>query len=403
MNIVPSSPDTTLAAADRRLLRSWRDCGTQVPAYPDWDAVLNVIEMLRKLPPLVLPAEVARLRGRLALAAKGEAVVIMAGDCAENIQDLELGGIRGLASYLDRASTRLANTTGKDAFWIARKAGQLAKPRSNPTETVGATTLESYRGDLINARGFSAEDRVPNPTRMVHAYGYAAAVHTALKSEPLSPSDKTVPIAHETLLLPYDLGLTRTVQDGTRVCGSAHMLWVGHRTRQANGPHVRFCAGISNPVGIKIGPNCDPDTLASLIDAFEDGREPGRLVLIARMGVERISDALPPLLERSKALLPHPLWLCDPMHGNAEKLPGGTVTRRLSKIVAETETYRRLMRKADLPCGGLHLELAGENVTECLDGVKLCDEASLAPRYTSLMDPRLTPRQCDAVLTAFLA
>jgi 3-deoxy-7-phosphoheptulonate synthase len=291
----------------------------------------------------------------------------------------------------------------RETFWILRKAGQFAKPRSSATEIVGDMRLESFRGDIVNERRPDPRGRSPNPIRMAHAYGQAlVTLELARQWRAASHRDRFVPIAHEALLLPYDLALTATGDDNNAACcGAAHMLWIGNRTRDLDGPHLAFAAGLCNPVGIKVGPGMDPQDVRALARRLSPEDDAGKLLFIGRLGAERIEDELPALIAASKVDGRRPIWICDPMHGNAEKLPEGTVTRRLANILREISLFGDICRAEGVAAGGLHLEMSGEDVTECLDDDDLCTEVDLAPAYLSAMDPRLNRKQALRVVTAF--
>jgi len=384
-------------ALDRLLDQWWRE-GVQTPGYRDFEALKAVIAYLRESPPLLPSTEIDALAQRLGDAATGQGVVLMGGDCAERLSDASIHQAPALATCLDHLGRRIKAAIELEPILVARAAGQLAKPRSNPTEKRGEAELESYRGDMINAARFSAEARDPSLARLLFARALSRYILSIFAMQPLSWPLAT---AHETLSLPYDIGLTRLENDGRLLCTSAHMLWVGHRTRAPTGAYTAFAATISNPIGVKIGADCDVEEFKAIIQAIGP-KLPGRLSLISRMGSEHVADKLPALIEVSQKILSAPLWICDPMHGNAERLPGGTVTRRLSNITREAEAFRKAVETAGLPLGGLHLELSGADITECLDGHDLKEEKDLSRSYTSAMDPRLNCAQATTVLDAFL-
>ncbi len=415
----------------------------QQAAYGDSAKLASVLEEMGRLPPLVTSWEVEQLRGELARAAVGESFVLQGGDCAESFDDCRADSIAGKLKILLQMSLVLVHGTRKPVIRIGRIAGQYAKPRSANDETRGDVTLPAYRGDIINRDGFSAADREPDPTLMLRAYeraaltlnfiraltdgGFADLHHpeywdvsfakgtpnaeqyqrivdsiresldfvsaiTGVENEVLRRVD--VFTSHEALALPYEQAQTRQVP---RRAGwynlSTHFPWIGMRTAQLAGAHVEFHRGIRNPLGIKIGPAMTAEWLVDLLDALDPEREPGRITLIHRMGASQVSTMLPPLIETVKRTGRTLLWMCDPMHGNTETTPTGIKTRRFDKIISELEQSFEVHSQLGSRLGGAHIELTGEDVTECIGGARGLVEADLERAYKSRVDPRLNYEQ----------
>ncbi|HWO25239.1 MAG TPA: 3-deoxy-7-phosphoheptulonate synthase class II [Kofleriaceae bacterium] len=423
---------------------SWR----QKPArqqvdYGDSEALARVIAEMGQLPPLVTSWEVERLRGELARAARGEAFVLQGGDCAESFDDCRAQSIADKLKILLQMSLVLVHGTRKNVIRIGRIAGQYAKPRSADVETRGDVTLPAYRGDIINRDGFTFAERDPDPVLMLRAYeraaltlnfiralvdgGFADLHHpeywdisfatgspnaeqyerivesiresldfvsaiTGTESEVLRRVD--VYTSHEALALPYEQAQTRTVP---RRAGwynlSTHFPWIGMRTAQLDGAHVEFFRGIENPLGIKVGPAMTTDWLLGLLDVLDPERRPGRITLIHRMGAGLVAEKLPPLVEAVRAAGRVVLWVCDPMHGNTETTPTGIKTRRFDNIVSELEQSFALHTQVGSRLGGVHFELTGEDVTECIGGARGLAEIDLERAYKSRVDPRLNYEQ----------
>ena len=285
---------------------------------------------------------------------------------------------------------RIAAASGLQLVGVGRMAGQFAKPRSAPIETRGDIALPAYRGDIINGIAFEATARRPDPERMFRAYAQGAAT--------LSRIGRAVFTSHEALLLPFEEALTRTdPETGKAYATSAHFLWIGDRTRFRGSAHVEFARGLANPIGIKCGPTLDAETLLSLLDTLDPGREPGRITLIARMGYGRIETALPPLL-REVRRSGHPvLWSCDPMHGNTIRTALGSKTRPLDRILAETRDFFAMTSAEGVRCGGLHFEMTGRDVAECIGGGVAIGDPDMGDRYHTHCDPRLNPAQAMAL------
>jgi 3-deoxy-7-phosphoheptulonate synthase len=423
---------------------SWRGLpAAQQPSYGDEAALERAIDDIRRLPPLVTSWEVEQLRATLAKAARGQAFVLQGGDCAESFDDCSAESIAGKLKILLQMSLLLVHGTRKPVVRIGRIAGQYAKPRSADHETRGGVTLPSYRGDLINREAFTAADRDPDPMLMLRAYeraaltlnfiralvdgGFADLHHpeywdvsfargtphaaqyerivasiresldfvsaiTGVESEVLRRVEMYT--SHEALILHYDQAQTRTVP---RRAGwynlSTHFPWIGMRTAQLDGAHVEFHRGIENPLGIKIGPGMTTDWLLGLLDALDPQHKPGRITLIHRMGATQVAAKLPPLIEAVRRAGRTVLWICDPMHGNAETTPSGFKTRRFDNILSELEQSFALHEAAGSHLGGVHFELTGEDVTECVGGARGLAEADLERAYKSRVDPRLNYEQ----------
>ena len=432
---------------------SWRDHdGRQMPEYTDAAALAAAEAQLGSYPPLVFAGEARALKADLAKVAAGEAFLLQGGDCAESFAEFHPNNIRDTFRVLLQMAVVLTYASKLPIVKVGRMAGQFAKPRSKPTEVIKDVELPSYRGDIINDIGFSPESRIPDPQRMVRAYNQSAATLNLLRAFAAggyanlhqvhawtldfmgrSPWAKkfsemadrigealdfmkacgidaeTVPqlkatafyTSHEALLLPYEQALTR--QDsltGDWYDTSAHMLWIGDRTRFAGSAHVEYMRGIGNPIGMKVGPSLEPDVLLRLLDELNPAREAGRITLITRYGHDKIEAGLPPLV-RAVMREGHPVvWSCDPMHGNVITAPNGYKTRPFERILAEVRGFFAVHRAEGSFGGGIHAELTGQNVTECTGGAVDVTEQSLADRYHTHCDPRLNAAQ--SIELAFL-
>jgi len=413
----------------------------QQPAWPDGDAVTAASAEIATMPPLVFAGEVDQLRDRLAAAAAGRAFLLQGGDCAETFAGATADRIRARVKTILQMAVVLTYGASMPVVKMGRMAGQFAKPRSSDDETRGAVTLPAYRGDIVNGYDFTPESRRADARRLVQAYHTSAAtlnliraftqggfadlrqVHSWNRGFASNPAnaryeglareiDRAIKFmeaagadfdelkrvefytGHEGLLMDYERPMTRIdSRNGTPVDTSAHFLWIGERTRDLDGAHVDFFSRVRNPIGVKLGPSTTVDTLHRLIDVLDPEREPGRLTFITRMGASRIRDALPPLLEAVKATDATPLWVTDPMHGNGVTTDTGYKTRRFDDIVDEVVGFFAAHREIGTFPGGLHVELTGDDVTECLGGSEHIDEATLATRYESLCDPRLNHMQ----------
>ncbi|GIX35308.1 MAG: phospho-2-dehydro-3-deoxyheptonate aldolase [Lysobacteraceae bacterium] len=423
---------------------SWRQrVALQQPSYPDAGRLEAVRAELSRLPPLVTSWEILALKRQLAEAQEGRRFLLQGGDCAESFDDCESGLISNRLKVLLQMSLVLVHGLRMPVVRVGRFAGQYAKPRSADTETRDGVSLPSYRGDLINAAAFTAEARTPDPRRMIEGHarsamtmnfvralidgGFADLHHPEywdlawVRHSPLAQEYQRLVDAigdavrfmetlageaihnlnrvefytsHEALLLHYEECLTRQVP---RQWGwfnlSTHFPWIGMRTADADGAHVEYLRGVRNPVAVKIGPSVTPDQLLRLIDVLNPADEPGRLTLIHRMGREKIGTALPRLLEAVRREGRRVLWVADPMHGNTESTGSGYKTRRFENIRGELEDAFDIHAAAGTRLGGVHLELTGEDVTECLGGARELTEADLGRAYRSSVDPRLNYEQ----------
>ncbi|MGO1544192.1 MAG: class II 3-deoxy-7-phosphoheptulonate synthase [Gulosibacter sp.] len=423
-------------------LDNWRNLPIrQQPTWPDAEAAKYVLDELSQRPPLVFAGEVDRLKDRLGQAAAGNAFVLQGGDCAETFAGANADKIRGRVSTILQMALVLTYGAEMPVVKMGRMAGQFAKPRSKDTETRDGVTLPAYRGDIVNDFAFTEESRTPNPQRMMDGYHVSAStlnlirafttggfadmreVHSWNKGFASNPANarydlmareidralkfmaatgadfealKEVEfyIGHEGLLLEYERALTR-IDSRTQLPydTSAHFIWIGERTRDLEEAHMDFFARVRNPIGVKLGPTTDSDTMKRIIEKLDPEREPGRLTFITRMGAEKIGDVLPGLLETIKSEDATPLWITDPMHGNGFTTERGFKTRRFDDVVTEVKGFFTAHKEAGTHPGGIHVELTGDDVTECLGGSDAIDEAALETRYESLCDPRLNHMQ----------
>ena len=415
------------------------------PNYIDKKKFDIAIKKMKKLPPLVFAGEVRSLKNELAKCVDGKGFLLQAGDCAESFAEFHPNYIRDTFRVIMQMAVVLSFASGVPVTKVGRLAGQFAKPRSSPIEEKDGVKLPSYLGDMINGIEFNENSRVPDPNRMLQAYNQAASTQNLLRafayggyadlstiqnwnldfvkkskqgsnfkivadriSECLrfidacginnenvrQLSETSFFISHEALLLPYETAFTRvdsTTGDWYDV--SAHMVWIGDRTRQLNGAHVEFCKGISNPIGIKVGPTTDKDELLKVIKALNPENEKGKIVLIVRMGSKLIDDLLPPILEKIKSANVNVVWSCDPMHANIEKSKSGFKTRNFNNILNEVKSFFKLHKKSGTYAGGIHLEMTGQNVTECIGGLQKISDKDLSSRYHTHCDPRLNASQ----------
>lgn len=423
--------------------QSWRErVALQQVDYPDAAALEVALATLRDVPPLVTSWEVEALRADLAKAAAGEAFLLQAGDCAERFADCRSDVISAQLKIILQMGLVLAHGTEKPVIRVGRWAGQYVKPRSQAFETRDGQTLLSYRGDAIHQLAFGAAARVPDPNLLVRAYersamtlnflralvarGFAdlesadnwdlsfasgtphqaefARVVDSLRASLRVVSAATGQVAvarrvdlftsHEGLSLPYESALTRAVPRRTGYYNlSTHFPWIGMRTADIEGAHVEFHRGLRNPIGIKIGPQTTPDALLALVERLDPEREPGRMTIIHRLGVQRVADTLPPLVRAMQNAGRRPLWVCDPMHGNTEFLANGYKTRRFENIVGEIAASIAIHRDNGSMLGGIHVEVTGDNVTECTGGARGLVEADLERAYRTAVDPRLNVEQ----------
>lgn len=432
---------------------SWKSKkAVQLPEYPSAAAVDSVVERLTNYPPLVFAGEARRLKAALAKIAGGEGFLLQGGDCAESFAEFHPNNIRDTFRVLLQMAIILTFGAATPVVKVGRMAGQFAKPRSEGMETRDGTSLPSYKGDIINGIAFDNKNRVPDPERMVQAYNQSAATLNLLRAfaqggyadlhkvkqwtlnfvekspageryadlagrldealnfmEACGLTSDNVPqireadfyTSHEALLLPYEQALTRIDStSGDWYDVSAHMLWIGDRTRQPDGAHVEFLRGVKNPLGLKCGPSTTLDDLLKLIDVLNPDNEPGRLSLIVRMGAEVVRDKLPALLRAVKKEGRSVVWVSDPMHGNTVKTTAGIKTRPFDLIMKEVRGFFDTCQAEGVHAGGVHLELTGRDVTECLGGAIAIGEDNLGDRYDTHCDPRLNASQ--AVELAFL-
>jgi 3-deoxy-7-phosphoheptulonate synthase len=440
-----SDPSETIVQADPSVtagLDYWRQLPIkQQPEWPDPAAVAAASAELSTLPPLIFAGEVDILRERLARAARGDSFLLQGGDCAETFAGATAEQIRNRLKTLLQMAVVLTYGASMPIVKMGRMAGQFAKPRSSDLETQGDVTLPAYRGDIVNGYPFTPESRQADPRRLIQGYHTSAStlnliraftqggfadlreVHSWNKGFATNPAnqryaslaseiDRAVKFmeaagadfdelkrvefytSHEGLLMDYERPMTRIdSRNGTPVNTSAHFLWIGERTRDLDGAHVDYFSRIRNPIGVKLGPTTSADDMERLIDKLDPNREPGRLTFITRMGAGKVRDALPPLLEAIKSFDATPLWVTDPMHGNGLTTPTGYKTRRFDDVVDEVRGFFESHRAAGTHPGGIHVELTGDDVTECLGGSEQIDEATLATKYESLCDPRLNHMQ----------
>ena len=434
-------------------LNSWRNFPIkQVPAYEDAEALQSVEERLAGFPPLVFAGEARNLKAHLAEVCEGRSFLLQGGDCAESFVEHHADNIRDTFRVLLQMAVVLTYGAKLPVIKVGRMAGQFAKPRSADTETMDGVELPSYRGDIINGIEFDATARVPDPERQISAYRQAASTLNLLRAFAKggyadltevhrwnqgfiaeSPqgaryevmanqineamdfmaacgiTSLTAPqmgmvnfyTSHEALLLGFEQALTRLDStSGEYYDTSAHMLWIGDRTRQPDGAHVEFLSGVKNPLGLKCGPSLEPDELITLLDKLNPENEAGRITLIARFGHENVEAHLPALVRKVTAEGRKVVWSCDPMHGNTIKASNGYKTRPVDRILTEVQRFMAVHQAEGTHAGGIHFEMTGQNVTECLGGAQAISEEDLSSRYHTHCDPRLNGSQ--ALELAFL-
>jgi len=368
------------------------------PVWPDPVELATVVRRLAAGLPLVLPAECDTLQRRLAAVADGQAFLVQGGDCAETFRDLSLDTLSRTMDTLFGTADQLSEAMFRPVVVVARLAGQYAKPRSQPVETRGGVTLPSYMGDAVNGIEFTPEARTPDPYRLAQAYAASGATLNAVRSllaeAGATGGGRELYVSHEALLLDYERPLVRTdPRTGTRYSGSGHLLWVGERTRAADGAHIEFLSRIGNPLAVKVGPTATADELLALVERLDPDRQPGRLTFIVRMGTDRVRRVLPDLVAKVTAAGARVAWVTDPMHGNTFTAPSGHKARDCAAILDEVTGFFEVHRALGTHAGGLHLELTGSEVTECVGaGVRLGD---LSQRYRSACDPRLNRLQAQ--------
>jgi 3-deoxy-7-phosphoheptulonate synthase len=423
---------------------SWQQhAAAQQPQYPDPAALQSALTRLAQLPPLVTSWEIEGLKSQLAAAARGECFVLQGGDCCELFAECSSEIIVSKLKILLQMALILIQGSGKQVVRLGRFGGQYAKPRSADTETQDGTSLPTYRGDLINGSAFDPVARQPDPERLVRGYGKAAltlnfirALGTGGFADLHHPQQWNLDFAsdtpqegqyqgtvrrilesiefvetvtgsslaelgktefytcHEGLLLWYEQAQTRQVPRRSGWYNlSTHFPWIGDRTRDPGGAHVEYFRGIANPIGVKLGPSVEADALVELIRILDPSNDPGRLTLICRFGLDRIDDCLPPMVEAVRASGHTVLWCCDPMHGNTELTDTGIKTRRFEKVLGELDRAMSIHRRLGSWLGGVHVELTGEDVTECIGGARGLNAQDLSLAYRSLVDPRLNYEQ----------
>jgi 3-deoxy-7-phosphoheptulonate synthase len=432
---------------------SWKNFeALHIPTYEDSNQLNNVLNNLKGFPPLVFAGEVRSLRKSLGKVAEGNAFLLQGGDCAESFSEFHADNIRDTFRVILQMAVILTSGTNLPIVKVGRMAGQFAKPRSNPTEIKNGEELESYRGDIINSIKFESSLRKPDPGRMLKGYSQAASTLNLLRAfadggyadlryvnswnmgflksgpeyeryrslankiqeslnfmEALGVNSKNTPqltkteyyTCHEALLLPYEEALTR--EDSTTgdiYDTSAHFVWIGDRTRFPNSAHVEFCSGIQNPIGIKCGPTLNLDDLMKILDKLDPENSPGKITLISRYGSDKVQDYLPKLIKRISDEGRSVVWSCDPMHGNTVKSSNGTKTRPFENILDEVKNNIKIHNSQGSLLGGIHLEMTGQNVTECTGGLDDISESDLKDRYHTHCDPRLNANQ--AIQLAFL-
>ncbi len=442
-----------MPAATRWTPRSWRVKPVrQVPDYPDPTALAEVERQLASFPPLVFAGEARKLKRLLAQVSAGEAFLLQGGDCAESFAEHAADNIRDFFRVFLQMAVVTTFAAALPVVKVGRVAGQFAKPRSSPNETIDGVALPSYRGDIVNDIGFTPAARTPDPSRQLDAYRQSAATLNLLRAfanggyanlenahrwmlgfvadspqshrygELADRISETVGFmraigldperhpelratdfytSHEALLLGFEEALTRVDSTtGDHYATSGHMVWIGDRTRQLDGAHVEWARGVENPLGLKCGPSLKPDELLRLIDVLNPANEPGRLTLICRFGADLVGDGLPPLLRAVSREGRHVVWSCDPMHGNTVKATSGYKTRPFERIMGEIRSFFDASRAEGTYAGAIHLEMTGRDVTECTGGARALSDTDLHDRYHTYCDPRLNAEQ--AIEVAFL-
>ena len=433
---------------------SWRSKPAKhIPSdYPDMAELSRVETELRRMPPLVFAGEARRLKSKLADVAAGKAFLLQGGDCAESFKEFHADNIRDLFRLILQMAVVLTFAGGKPVVKVGRMAGQFGKPRSSPVETIDGVELPSYRGDNINGMEFTPEARIPDPQRLMQAYSQSSSTLNLIRAfagggyadlhnihrwtlgfvadspqgaryrefadkisetlqfmEAIGVTPESQPTlrqvefftSHEGLLLGYEEAMTRVDStSGEWYDTSAHLLWIGERTRQLDGAHVEYFRGIRNPIGIKCGPTMEGDDILRLLDVLNPTDEAGRITLYGRFGSDKIAGRLPDLVNATKASGRNVVWAIDPMHGNTLTANNGYKTRPFDRILSEVKSFIEICKTEGVHPGGVHLEMTGQNVTECLGGARAVGEGDLADRYHTHCDPRLNGEQ--ALELAFL-
>lgn len=425
---------------------SWRNFPIkQQPIYGDLDELRKVEKQIASFPPLVSFDEIKKLKSELALVSKGEAFLLQGGDCAESFTEFSHNNLRSFFRTMVQMTIALMYGLEKPIVKVGRIAGQYAKPRSQEHETIGSSTLPCYRGDIINDINFNLEARKPNPNRLIDAYFYSSASLNYLRClaiggyaslekvnewneefayslnsrknieevverinkifhfmDACGINSKTMPqlttasffTSHEALLLNYEEAFVHQEKEsGNFYDLSAHLLWIGDRTRNIDEAHIEFMRGISNPIAFKVGPSMTVDGLLRLLDILNPKNESGRVTLISRMGKDKVQEFLPQLVRATKAEGRNVIWSCDPMHGNTIKSSNEYKTRKFDDILSEIKSFFRIHKAEGTYAGGVHLEMTGQNVTECLGGNQQISEVGLQDRYHTHCDPRLNSSQ----------
>ncbi|MET8982253.1 3-deoxy-7-phosphoheptulonate synthase [Streptomyces sp. NPDC004539] len=375
----------------------------QQPRWPDDGRVTKISEELTRRTPLVDPAEIRTLRGLLASVARGSARVVQAGDCAEDPLESTVGYVARKAGVLDLLAGAMKMVSHRPVVRIGRIAGQFAKPRSQPFETVAGRELPVFRGHMVNSAEPSPEGRVPDPDRLLQCYDAAAEILAHLRALRGAGTDGAVveqPVwsSHEALLLDYELAMLREDDHGLWLT-STHLPWIGERTRALDGAHVELFTRIANPVACKVGPSMTADGITALCERLDPDRVPGRLTLIARMGADAVEDLLPPLVDAVRTAGHPVIWLTDPMHANTVTTPDGLKTRYVEAIEREVRGFLRAARAAGGVTGGVHLETTPEYVTECVRNET--HASHVGEKYLSHCDPRLTASQAISVIASW--
>nr|AXL06600.1 phospho-2-dehydro-3-deoxyheptonate aldolase [uncultured bacterium] len=373
----------------RRLTEALARPAAQQPCWPDPGRVNAVTEQLHHAEPIVAPAETARLSERLASVARGEAFLLQGGDCAETFADNTEPHLRANLALLERMAAVLTRAAGLPVVTVARMAGQFAKPRSLAVDAHG---LPVYRGDIVNSAAPSAAARTPDPHRMLRAHANAAGAMDVVRGVGAG----TVYVSHEMLLLDYERAVLWADTRGPEprlASGLAHFLWIGERSRQLDGAHIAFAELLSNPIGLKIGPSVTPEQAVEYVRRLDPHCTPGRLTLVSRMGHSLVRDLLPPIVEKVNASGHEVVWQCDPMHGNTRMSGNGYKTRHFDHVVDEIAGFFEVHRRLGTRPGGIHVEVTGDDVTECLGGTLGIAETDLPARYRTACDPRLNAHQ----------